>query len=124
MAKKTTTKTTTKTTATKAKKISPAGKPRTKGEFYSTIATNTDLSRKQVVSVFDMMSKMMAADLGRSGPGVCNIAGMMKVIVKKKPATPSRRGVNPFTGQEMTFKAKPAKNVIKIRPMKALKAMV
>ena len=48
----------------------------------------------------------------------------MKVTVKKKPATPARKGVNPFTGQEMMFKAKPAKNVIKIRPMKALKAMV
>jgi nucleoid DNA-binding protein len=74
--------------------------------------------------VFDTVSKMLAADLGRSGPGVCNIAGMMKITVKKKPATPARKGVNPFTGQEMMFKAKPAKNVIKIRPMKALKAMV
>jgi nucleoid DNA-binding protein len=113
----------TKMTA-KPKKISPASKPRTKGEFYSTIATTTELSRKQVVAVFDTVSKMLAADLGRSGPGTCNIAGMMKITVKKKPATPARKGVNPFTGQEMMFKAKPAKNVIKIRPMKALKAMV
>jgi nucleoid DNA-binding protein len=109
---------------TKAKKISPASKPRTKGEFYSTIASNTELSRKQVVAVFDTVSRMLAADLGKTGPGVCNIAGMMKITVKKKPATPARKGVNPFTGQEMMFKAKPAKNVIKIRPMKALKAMV
>lgn len=112
------------TTTTKAKKISPASKPRTKGEFYSTIANTTDLSRKQVVAVFDTVSRMLAADLGKTGPGVFNMAGMMKVTVKKKPATPARKGINPFTGQEMMFKAKPAKNVIKIRPMKALKAMV
>ena len=113
-----------KMTTTKAKKISPASKPRTKGEFYSTIASTTELPRKQVVAVFDTVSRILAADLGKAGPGVCNIAGMMKITVKKKPATPARKGVNPFTGQEMMFKAKPAKNVIKIRPMKALKAMV
>ena len=113
-----------KMTTTKAKKITPANKPRTKGEFYSTIASSTDLSRKQVVGVFDTVSRILAADLGKTGPGVCNIAGMMKITVKKKPATPARKGINPFTGQEMMFKAKPAKNVIKIRPMKALKAMV
>ena len=113
-----------KMSAPKAKKISPANKPRTKGEFYSTIATNAELSRKQVVTVFDTVSRILAADLGKSGPGVCNIAGMMKITVKKKPATPARKGINPFTGQEMMFKAKPAKNVIKIRPMKSLKAMV
>lgn len=108
----------------KPKKISPANKPRTKGEFYSTIASSTDLSRKQVAAVFDTMAKLFAADLGRGGPGACNVAGLMKVTVKKKPATPARKGINPFTGQEMMFKAKPAKNVIKIRPMKALKQMV
>jgi len=113
-----------KMTTNKAKKISPSSKPRTKGEFYSTIASTTDLPRKQVVAVFDTVSRILAADLGKTGPGVCNIAGMMKVTVKKKPATPARKGVNPFTGQEMMFKAKPAKNVIKIRPMKMLKAMV
>ena len=108
----------------KPKKISASAKPRSKGEFYSTIATNTALTRKQVVSVFDTMTRILAADLGKGGPGVCNVAGLMKVTVKKKPATPARKGINPFTGQEMMFKAKPAKNVIKIRPMKALKAMV
>lgn len=107
-----------------SRKITAASKPRTKGDFFKTIAVNTDLSRKQVASVFDTMSRLLAADLGRSGPGVCNVAGMMKVTVVHKPATKARKGINPFTKQEVMFKAKPARNVIKIRPLKALKAMV
>jgi len=110
--------------AVKTKKITAANKPRSKGELYTTIADNTDLSRKQVASVFDTMSKVLAADLGKSGPGMCNIGGMMKIVVVRKPATKARKGINPFTKEEVMFKAKPARNVVKIRPMKALKDMV
>lgn len=119
MAKRTTTKVTTKT-----KKISPAGKPRTKGEFFSLVADQTELPRKQVAQVFDAMGKIIAADLSKSGPGILNVAGLMKVMVKRMPATKARKGINPFTKQEVMFKAKPARNVIKIRPLKALKSMV
>lgn len=108
----------------KPKKITAAAKPRSKGEFYSTIAASTELSRKQVASVFDTMAKVLAADLGKGGPGVCNVAGLMKVTVVHKPATKARKGINPFTKQETIFKAKPARNVIKVRPLKALKSMV
>jgi hypothetical protein len=41
----------------------------------------------------------------------------------RKPATKERKGINPFTGQEQIFKAKPARNVVKIRPLKAMKDM-
>ncbi len=111
-------------TKTKTVRISPATKPRSKGEFYRTICDTTELSRKQVVSVFDTMAKLLAADLGKSGPGVCNVAGLMKVMVVRKPATKARKGINPFTKEEVMFKAKPARNVIKVRPLKTLKALV
>jgi nucleoid DNA-binding protein len=48
----------------------------------------------------------------------------MKVVVVRKPATKARKGINPFTKQETMFKAKPARNVVKIRALKALKDMV
>jgi nucleoid DNA-binding protein len=48
----------------------------------------------------------------------------MKVEVKRKPATKARKGINPFTGEETMFKAKPARNVVKVRPLKKLKDMV
>ena len=122
MAKKTT-KTAAKS-APKVVKISAASKPRSKGEFFRTIADATQLSRKQVVSVFESMGAILAADLGKSGPGVCNVAGLMKVTVVRKPATKARKGINPFTKEEVMFKAKPARNVVKVRPLKSLKAMV
>ena len=113
-----------KAAAKKSAKISPASKPRTKGEIYNAIATQTELSRKQVVSVFDALSGVLAADLGKRGPGICNIPGLAKVVVQRKPATKARKGINPFTGEETTFKAKPARNVVKVRALKNLKTMV
>ena len=67
---------------------------------------------------------MIAKDIGRAGPGVFSVPGLMKVTVKKKPATRARKGTNPFTGEEMMFKAKPARKIVKVRPLKALKDMV
>lgn len=110
--------------APKPKKISPAGKPRSKGEFFSTVADQTALPRKQIAQVFDAMGKIIAADLSKGGPGILNVAGLMKVMVKRMPATKAREGINPFTKEKVMFKAKPARNVIKIRPLKALKSMV
>ena len=125
--KKTARKKTTKRAASPARKkasISAAKKPRTKGEVFRTIAENADLKRGQVTEVFDIVAEMIQKDLGRSGPGVFNLAGLMKVTVQRKPATKARKGINPFTGEETTFKAKPARNVVKVRPLKALKSMV
>jgi nucleoid DNA-binding protein len=82
------------------------------------------MTRKQVVSVFDALSSVLSADLGNRGPGVCIIPGLAKVVVQRKPATKARQGVNPFTGEQMMFKAKPARNVVKVRALKNLKAMV
>ena len=105
-------------------RITAASKPRSRGELYGVISQQTDLSRKQVVSVFDTLSRVIAADLGKNGPGVCAIPGLMKVTVKRKPAVKARKGINPFTKEEVMFKAKPARKVIKVRPLKALKDMV
>ena len=125
MAKKTAKKSMAKKAApAKPAKITPASKQRTKGDVYNTIAGQTLLTRKQVVGVFDALSGVLAADLSNRGPGVCIIPGLAKVVVQRKPATKERKGVNPFTGEQMTFKAKPARNVVKVRALKNLKSMV
>jgi nucleoid DNA-binding protein len=121
--RKKTSKKTTKKTGTNFK-VTAAKKPRTKSEIYRTIAEETGLKRTDVVGVFDCMSEMINKDLGRAGCGVFNVPGLMKITVKTKPATKARKGVNPFTGQEMMFKAKPARKQVKIRPLKGLKDMV
>jgi nucleoid DNA-binding protein len=87
------------------------------------IAEKTGLKRKEVSAVFDEMAGIMKRDL-KSGAGVFNIYGLMKVKLVRKPATAARKGINPFTKEEVMFKAKPARNVVKVLPLKALKDMV
>lgn len=99
-------------------------KPMTKSEIISGIAEATGLTRKDVNSVFEAMSAQIKKSLGRSGPGAYTVPGLMKLIVQRKPATEARKGINPFTGEETVFKAKPARNVVKIRPLKNLKDTV
>ena len=99
-------------------------KPMTKSEIVSGIAETTGLTKKQVSSVFEAMAGQIQKSLGRSGPGAYTVPGLMKLIVVRKPATKAHKGVNPFTGEETMFKAKPARNVVKIRPLKNLKDMV
>jgi nucleoid DNA-binding protein len=106
-------------TATKA-----AARSMTKSEIMAGIAEKTGLSKKQVGSVFEAMAGQIKKSLGRSGPGVYAVPGLMKLVVVRKPATKAHKGINRFTGEEVMFKAKPARNVVKIRPLKNLKAMV
>ena len=106
------------------KKAAAAAKPMTKSEILSSLADNTDLTKKDVAAVFDALSGLVAKNVGRRGPGVFNVPGLMKIRVVRKPATKARKGINPFTGEEAVFKAKPARNVVKVTALKALKDMV
>jgi nucleoid DNA-binding protein len=101
--------------------MATAAKSATKSEILTKIATSTALSRKQVSSVFDALSEEIKYAVGKKGPGVFAVPGLMKIIVIQKPAVKARKGINPFTKMEQMFKAKPARKVIKVRPLKALK---
>jgi nucleoid DNA-binding protein len=100
-----------------------AAKHLTKSEILVSIAESTELSRKQVASVFDGLSGLIEKGVGKKGPGMFVVPGLMKIVVINKPATKARKGINPFTKEEQMFKAKPARRVIKVRPLKALKDM-
>ena len=100
-----------------------AAKPATKGEILANIAKATQLSRKQVASVLDALAGQIKAAVGKKGPGVFALPGLVKIVVVNKPATPERTGINPFTKQQQVFAAKPARRVVKVRPLKALKDM-
>ena len=99
-------------------------KPATKSEVLAGIAATTQLSRKQVASVFEALAGVIKTAVGKKGPGVFALPGLLKIVVVQKPAVPARLGINPFTKQQQMFKAKPARKVIKVRPLKALKDMV
>lgn len=100
-----------------------ADKPSTKSEVYAYIAERTDLKKKQVTAVFEALTDMISRDL-KKGPGVFNVPGLMKIKMVHKPAVPERKGINPFTKEETIFKAKPARNVVKVQPLKGLKDLV
>src|SRR5512145_1746243 len=100
-----------------------AAKLLTKSEILASIAGAAELSRKQVASVFEALSDLIKKNVGKKGPGMFVVPGLMKIVVIQKPAVKAHKGINPFTKQEQMFKAKPARRVIKVRPMKALKDM-
>jgi nucleoid DNA-binding protein len=103
--------------------MAKTAKPATKSEILVCIAETTELSRKQVASVFDALTGCIKNAVGKKGPGVFALPGLLKIMVVQKPATKAHKGINPFTKQEQMFKAKPARKVIKVRPLKALKDM-
>jgi len=100
------------------------GKIASKSEIIANIATATELSKKQVVSVIDALTKEIKK--GLKGPGAFAVPGLVKIEKKKVPARPARKGVpNPFKpGEMMDVAAKPASTKIKVRPLKSLKDMI
>ena len=99
-------------------------KAKTKSEIYNELIEASQLTRKQVASVFDGLTTIVEQELGKKGPGMFTIPGLLKLKVISKPATKAREGINPFTKEKTIFKAKPARNVVKVRPMRGLKKMV
>lgn len=94
-----------------------------KTQILDQIATNTELSRKQVAAVLDNLTEIIGAHLDKKAVGEFVLPGLLKINTIRKPAVKARKGINPFTKEETTFKAKPATTVVKVRPLKKLKDM-
>ena len=92
-----------------------------KSQFVSALAEKSGLDKKQAAAALDTINALLAQQLGKQGPGEVLIPGLLKLSVVEKPATPKHEGVNPFTKEPMTYKAKPARKVIRVRTLKALK---
>lgn len=101
-----------------------SAKPLTKSQLIKFIAEKNDLTRAQAAGVIESLEKLIKRELGRKGPGVLNLAGLLKIRVANKPATKARMGTNPFTGQQMMIKAKPSRRVVRVTALKKLKSMV
>ena len=94
----------------------------TKSDILASISKDTGLSKKQVSSVFESLNSVIRKSL--KGHGLFTLPGLAKMKVVKKPATKAREGINPFTGEKMTFKAKPASKKVRVMPLKNLKGFV
>ncbi|HJT34585.1 MAG TPA: HU family DNA-binding protein [Pirellulales bacterium] len=101
-----------------------APKYMSKSEVFASLAESSDMTKAQVAGLFANLNTLVENNIGKKGPGVFVLPGLAKIKVIRKPATKERKGINPFTGEETTFKAKPARNVVKIQPLKAVKEMV
>lgn len=124
-----------KKTAPKAEKAAPASekaakptagaKPMSKNELYGKLAEKTGLTKKQVSEVFDGMHELIKLSLTKKGgPEQFVLPGLLKLKVVKKPATKAKEGRNPFTGEPMVIKAKPARRAVKAYLLKPLKEMI
>ncbi len=101
-------------------------KSMTKSELLNAIVADTDLARRQVSEVLESLSAQISRSLGRRGPGMFTLPGLVKIEKKKVPARKARKGVpNPFKpGELMDVAAKPATTKVKVRALKNLKDMV
>ena len=119
-------KSVTKKPAMKAapKKVMPVVKdPLTKGGILRAVMGMTCLPKRDVTGVLDAMGTLIEMHVRSRGPGKFVMPGLLKISVVKKPARPARRGINPFTGEEVMFKAKPAHKVVKVKALRKLKDM-
>ena len=105
-------------------KVTAVQQPMTKAQLLSVIAEETGLTRKQITEVMDSLSGQIQRHIKKRGPGTFTLPGLLKIKTVRKPARKARKGINPFTGEETTFAAKPAHTVVKIQPLKGLKDMV
>jgi nucleoid DNA-binding protein len=137
-APKKTTKKTTKKTARKSapRKTSSKGSnvvilkaaPSVKDPFTKTLLTKTlcemtGLASKDVKNVMESLEQIIHEHMKSRGPQLFTLPGLAKIKVIRKPATKARKGINPFTGEPTIFKAKPARNVVKVLALKKLKEM-
>ena len=97
-----------------------ASKPPTKSEIYSEVAAKTDLTKKEVVAVCDALTDIMVKSVKKYG--TFNYLGLMKFTLVNKPAVKGGKMVrNPFTGEMVKQKPRPASRTARVRPLKALK---
>ena len=99
-------------------------KAATKTEVYAALAEKTGLAKKEIATVMDTLSEFIKTQIGKKGPGMFVLPGLLKVKRHKKPPQAQRMGRNPKTGEEMMIAAKPARTVVKVLALKQLKETV
>ena len=104
--------------------MSDKPKAATKTEVYSALAEKTGLTKKEIGTVLDGLTDYIRSQIGKKGPGLFQLPGLLKIKRHLKPKQGARMGRNPKTGEEMQIAAKPARTVVKVLALKNLKEMV
>ena len=98
--------------------------PLTKSQLLLTLSEVTGVPKKQTAAVLQELSAVISRHIKKGAAGVFTLPGLVKIKTFNKPARKARKGINPFTGEETMFKAKPASTGVKVQALKALKNMV
>ena len=95
-----------------------------KSELIQNVAVRhpNNMKRKDIKDVIEALAEVGYKELKKNGAFL--VPGFAKFVVIKKPATKARKGINPFTKEPTVFKAKPARKIIRARPVKAAKDAV
>lgn len=101
-------------------KLSSVSEPMAKSALLQHIANNAGLARKQVAAVLEELTSVVAAHVNKKSKGQFVLPGLFKITVVRKPAQKGGKKVM-MMGKEVITKSKPARNVIRIRPLKKLK---
>ena len=97
--------------------------PMNKTALYAALSETTSVAKKDVGKVFDALADIINGHIRKNATGTFTLPGLFKVKTVRKPATKARKGINPFTGEATVFKAKPARTVVKVLPLKKVKDM-
>ncbi len=92
-----------------------------KRDLYRVISEKTGLSKKRVTEVFAALEDVLADQMKTDGAGEFTLPGLAKFTTATRPAVKARKGINPFTGEETVFAARPESRTVKIRALKKLK---
>ena len=107
-----------------ARKTTAIKEPYTKTQLLNSLSESTGLSKKDVGNVLDELGVLIERHVKKRGAGTFTMPGLMKIKTVRKPATKARKMISPFTKEEITVAAKPAKTVVKVQPLRGLKVMV
>lgn len=97
--------------------------PMTKSQMVTALAESTGLSKQDVGAVLSELGNLVERHVKKRGAGQFTLPGLLKIRTVKKKATKARKGRNPFTGEEITIAAKPARTTVRVTPLKGLKEM-
>lgn len=106
-----------------ARKVTAVQNRYTKAQIVGELADNTGLTKNQVNSVLDELAVVIERHVKKRSVGEFALPGLLKIKTVKKPARKARKGINPFTGEETVFKARPASTTVKVTALKRLKDM-
>lgn len=103
--------------------LTPIPAKLSKAQLLELLAADSGLRKAEIKRVLDALDRVIEASLGPGGGGQFTMPGLLKMTAVRRPAVKARKGINPFTGEELWFKAKPPTTGVKIRPLKKLKRL-